>query len=1005
MEIGLREWMIVGAVIVIVLIVVDGWRRMRAQSNSLKIDIDDKLADLGDESYISELPLGTARVFKPKDTELTAGKTRALQVQRQQDRTAEVKDPIDVANRVEHLVCDQQSHFVELENTPQVHKAVPPTSMLPQRHEPSIESFDTARIDRQAHAAHSSDDFGFTALDAIGVQPSKDFEVTGPLIQPVAETDGSQNTRPEDGLHTKSEDGLHNRAQLPLEARPESFLNVGVDAPSHARPEHPLDARTEDSLNPRADSLLDARAEGPLFKSAAVSLHTEAEGSLFEESAEGSLFRESAEGSLFRESAEGSLFRESAEGSLSEESAEGSLFEESAEGSLFEESAEGSLFEEIAEGSLFRESAEGSLSEKSAEGSLFEEIAEGSLVARAQGSLQDEDCFVVPDILRKQPPNVDGLTDDLNLDDSNITNSVQRTAGFTAQDSALDNSPEESQSPSTEISQRERAAAILQSQQRFSSDQDHSYPLAKDKFEQLLAETQNDILSVGVPVQQSRKEVSADSRPVGDLPQHSNITAVDSPKMSEQSSLIERKLVDGDDFYDLPSVGEKIANDAEDLQSIPLHQAQPLATDTADVAQDPVGEHESEALRLSEIELLTARLKELSPDDFSKASTDRSSSHSNDLEADLAEHQTNLSAKGSTPVKQDYTTVIDDEVSLEDLAGEGAQLPVALTSTDTPAIVDPLVEYSAHSQASQDLMKKFEVDLGFTDQLVSNELDMPISEILKKNAVTEQSESKSTEDQKQGLPLNLDEDPLLDGLSLSEEVLCGDDFDDQNQPPSEHSGLRKADDLGFNALQQDYAENQHSTDDLDQTLDTDKSIENTLDQERLPTESEQLKTTSDSIINAKKPRKFNSLAADPDSVLIVTVVAKDTELDGSGLKQVVEACGMEFGDMDVFHRFEDGADQGAVQFSMANAIKPGTFDYAQIEQTSLPGVSFFMSMNEPLDPKNALECMLATAETVANHLNGSLLDDDKSVLRPQTKEHYRERVRIHEMDKLRRRAL
>ena len=127
MEIGLREWMIVGAVIVIVLIVVDGWRRMRAQSNSLKIDIDDKLADLGDESYISELPLGTARVFKPKDTELTAGKTRALQVQRQQDPTAEVKDPIDVANRVEHLVSDQQSHFVELENTPQVHKAVPPT--------------------------------------------------------------------------------------------------------------------------------------------------------------------------------------------------------------------------------------------------------------------------------------------------------------------------------------------------------------------------------------------------------------------------------------------------------------------------------------------------------------------------------------------------------------------------------------------------------------------------------------------------------------------------------------------------------------------------------------------------------------------------------------------------------------------------------------------------------------------------------------------------------------
>jgi len=48
--------------------------------------------------------------------------------------------------------------------------------------------------------------------------------------------------------------------------------------------------------------------------------------------------------------------------------------------------------------------------------------------------------------------------------------------------------------------------------------------------------------------------------------------------------------------------------------------------------------------------------------------------------------------------------------------------------------------------------------------------------------------------------------------------------------------------------------------------------------------------------------------------------------------------------------------------------------------------------------------MIATAETVAGHLNGDLLDDDRIVLRAQTKEHYRERVRMHEMNKLRRRA-
>jgi cell division protein ZipA len=48
--------------------------------------------------------------------------------------------------------------------------------------------------------------------------------------------------------------------------------------------------------------------------------------------------------------------------------------------------------------------------------------------------------------------------------------------------------------------------------------------------------------------------------------------------------------------------------------------------------------------------------------------------------------------------------------------------------------------------------------------------------------------------------------------------------------------------------------------------------------------------------------------------------------------------------------------------------------------------------------------MLATAETLAKHLDGDLLDEDRSVMRPQTKEHYRERIRDFEMHKRQRRA-
>ncbi|SFF96353.1 cell division protein ZipA [Neptunomonas qingdaonensis] len=153
----------------------------------------------------------------------------------------------------------------------------------------------------------------------------------------------------------------------------------------------------------------------------------------------------------------------------------------------------------------------------------------------------------------------------------------------------------------------------------------------------------------------------------------------------------------------------------------------------------------------------------------------------------------------------------------------------------------------------------------------------------------------------------------------------------------------------------------------------------------------------DNLEHARSDRKAREHAPEPEEVLVITVVGKQHQLDGQTLLQVVLACGMRFGDMSLFHRFEEGIDKGAVQFSMANAVNPGTFDLEHMDEMTTPGVSFFMSMSEPADVKNAFECMLATAETVSKHLGGDLLDENRSVMRPQTKAHYRERIREYEM--------
>jgi cell division protein ZipA len=150
--------------------------------------------------------------------------------------------------------------------------------------------------------------------------------------------------------------------------------------------------------------------------------------------------------------------------------------------------------------------------------------------------------------------------------------------------------------------------------------------------------------------------------------------------------------------------------------------------------------------------------------------------------------------------------------------------------------------------------------------------------------------------------------------------------------------------------------------------------------------------------SASSRARHSEPAPDPENVLVITAVStEEGGFPGGLLHRLLAACDLHFGDMAIFHRHEDGSDTGPVQFSMANAVNPGTFDLATIDQMRTPAVTFFMSMEEPRDVMNAFECMLATAETLAEHLDGDLLDENRSVLRPQTKEHYRQRIRDFEM--------
>ena len=130
-----------------------------------------------------------------------------------------------------------------------------------------------------------------------------------------------------------------------------------------------------------------------------------------------------------------------------------------------------------------------------------------------------------------------------------------------------------------------------------------------------------------------------------------------------------------------------------------------------------------------------------------------------------------------------------------------------------------------------------------------------------------------------------------------------------------------------------------------------------------------------------------------EEVLVINVVARDPAgFKGPALLQNILESGLRFGDMDIFHRHESMAGNGEVLFSMANALKPGTFDLDEIDHFSTRAVSFFLGLPGPRHPKQAFDLMVAAARKLSHELDGELKDEQRSVMTAQTIEHYRQRI-------------
>jgi len=157
-------------------------------------------------------------------------------------------------------------------------------------------------------------------------------------------------------------------------------------------------------------------------------------------------------------------------------------------------------------------------------------------------------------------------------------------------------------------------------------------------------------------------------------------------------------------------------------------------------------------------------------------------------------------------------------------------------------------------------------------------------------------------------------------------------------------------------------------------------------------------TPIESAAENKPPRK--PAGPPPDKIITLFLLARDNHiLGGTDLLEAALKTGMEFGDMNIFHRQEEGSDSSI--FSMANATKPGYFDKEQWNTFETNGLALFMTLPSSMLALDAWDMMLATARRMSEILDAEIHDGERMPFTRQNEARVREEMRDYDRSQAR----
>ncbi len=127
-----------------------------------------------------------------------------------------------------------------------------------------------------------------------------------------------------------------------------------------------------------------------------------------------------------------------------------------------------------------------------------------------------------------------------------------------------------------------------------------------------------------------------------------------------------------------------------------------------------------------------------------------------------------------------------------------------------------------------------------------------------------------------------------------------------------------------------------------------------------------------------------------EKLVIVYVMAKQGNFSGEELQQVLQDNDMVYGDMKIFHRMSR---EGLSEFSLSSAVEPGFFDSSRMDNLQTPGVIMFLRVHELADPMSVYGEMMNVAISIADKLDGEVLDETRNSMTMQTIEYCKQSIR------------